>query len=210
MAILDRDATPAREPAADRIEACPTMLRHLPNAITAARGLCGPVVMLLLLEWGLNFAAFWLFIAAISTDMVDGFLARRLGVESRLALFLDPFSDKLLTGCAWAALGLVGYAPWPLVGLLLLRDFVVGVIWAWGTGRGRIWEPRPLGQTSVAFEGVAITVLLFHGPWMDVHWPTVGTVLGAMGFALSMLQLLEYAVRPSAFPAPSSQPGGRP
>lgn len=179
----------------DWIEAWPTMLRHLPNAITAARGLCGPIVMLLVLDWGLHIAALWLFIAAISTDMVDGFLARRLAVESQVALFLDPFSDKLLTGCTWAALGLVGYAPWPLVGLLLLRDFVVGVIWAWGSSRGKVWEPRPLGQTSVAFEGVAIAVLLFHGPWLDVHWPTVGTVLGAMGFTLSMLQLLEYAVR---------------
>jgi phosphatidylglycerophosphate synthase len=177
------------------------MIRHLPNAITAARGLCGPVVMVLLLEWGANHAAFWLFIAAIASDMVDGFLARRLGATSALALFLDPFSDKLLTGCVWAALGLVGYAPIALVGLSLSRDFVVGVIWAWGSSRGREWEPRPLGQTSVAFEGVAISVLLFHGPFLDVHWPTVGTVLGWMGFSLSLLQLLEYAVRPPPFPA---------
>ena len=171
------------------------MIRHLPNAITASRGLCGPVVMLLLLEWGANFAAFWLFLAAISTDMLDGFLARRLHAESELALFLDPFSDKLLTACAWFALALVGYAPVPLVALLLLRDLVVGTIWAWGSSRGKVWEPRPLGQTSVAFEAVAITVLLFHGPWMDVHWPTVGTVIGGIGFVLSMLQLLEYAWR---------------
>jgi CDP-diacylglycerol--glycerol-3-phosphate 3-phosphatidyltransferase len=171
------------------------MIRHLPNLITASRGLCGPVVMVLLLQWGANLAASWLFLAAIATDMVDGFLARKLGAESALALFLDPFSDKLLTGCAWAALGLAGFAPWPLVGLTLLRDFVVGAIWAWGSSRGRIWQPRPLGQTSVAFEAVAVTVLLFHGPWMDVHWPTVGTVLGVLGFALSMLQLVEYAVR---------------
>ena len=101
------------------------MIRHLPNAITASRGLCGPVVMLLLLEWGANFAAFWLFLAAISTDMVDGFLARRLHAESELALFLDPFSDKLLTACAWSALALVGFAPVPLVALLLLRDLMV-------------------------------------------------------------------------------------
>lgn len=177
------------------------MIRHLPNAITVGRGLCGPVVMVLLLEWGANVAAFWLFVAAIATDMVDGFLARRLGATSRVALFLDPFADKLLTGCVWAALGLVGYAPLWLVGVSLLRDFVVGLIWARGSSRGTVWEPRPLGQTSVAFEGVAIAVLLFHGPFLDVHWPTVGTVLGSTGFLLSLLQLLEYAVRPPPFPA---------
>lgn len=171
------------------------MIRHLPNAITVLRGLCGPVLLVLLLEWKANTAAFWLFVLAVSTDMLDGFVARRLHAETRMALFLDPFADKLLSGSAWAALALVGDAPLALAALVLVRDFFVGVAWAWGHRRGREWTPRPLGQTATAFEAVALAVLLFHGPYLDVHWPTVGTLLGAVALALSAAQLLEYAWR---------------
>jgi hypothetical protein len=70
---------------------------------------------------------------------------------------------------------------------------LVAGVWAWGMPRGRKWPPRPSGQIGVAFEGVALAVLLFRGPWLDVHWPTVGTVLGCVALALSVVQLLEYA-----------------
>jgi hypothetical protein len=54
------------------------------------------------------------------------------------------------------------------------------------------WTANPSGQIGVAFEGVALCVLLFHGPWYDVHWPSVGTLLGLIALALSVVQLLEY------------------
>lgn len=169
------------------------MLRHLPNAITVTRGLCGPLVMFLVLGPHAYQTAFWVFLGAMATDMLDGFVARRLGVESRAALVLDPLADKLLTDFTWSALAIEGFAPVWLAAIVVARDVFVASVWAWGMPRGKEWPPRPSGQIGLAYEAVALSVLLFHGPFVDVHWPSVGTVLGTVALALSVVQLLEYA-----------------
>jgi len=144
---------------------------------------------------------FWLFLFAMATDMVDGWLARILDARSDAALFLDPLADKLLTACTWAGLWSIGYAPALLSLAFVARALFVGFAWAWAAPRGLVWSPRPAGQISLAFEGIALCVLLFHGPSLDVHWPTVGAVLGVLSFALSLLPLADYA---KAGPEPRS------
>ena len=171
------------------------MVRHVPNAITIARGCCGPLVAWLLLG-PLAHAAFWVFMAAITTDLLDGWAARRLGAFHPAGLWLDPLADKVLTDTSWIALGWVGFAPPWLCITMVGRDAIILGVWAWilATGSRTRWSPTPVGQTMVAFEGVALCVLLFHGPWLDVHWPTVGTTLGGISLALSFVSLLQYAM----------------
>jgi CDP-diacylglycerol--glycerol-3-phosphate 3-phosphatidyltransferase len=168
---------------------------NLPNALTALRILLVPVlvaVLLTRLEHGLFLGA-GIFGLAVLTDYLDGYLARRRNQVTRLGILLDPLADKLLTDFAWAALAMVGYAPVWLATAVVARDVFVAAVWGWGWLRGWAWPPRPSGQIAIAFEGVAVSVLLFHGPWVDVHWPTVGAVLGTIALALSVVQLLEYA-----------------
>ncbi len=170
------------------------MVQHIPNAITVARGLCGPVVAALLLGPHANLVAFWVFLGAIVTDLLDGWVARRLNAFHPAGLWLDPLSDKVLTDVTWIALWWVGFAPGWLCWIIVARDVAVLLVWVWALRTRMRWSPTPVGQTMVAFEGVALCVLLFHGPWLDVHWPTVGTILGAISLALSLVSLIEYAV----------------
>lgn len=172
------------------------LLALVPNAITLTRGACGPVVMAVLLVLHDDIVAFSVFLLAIVTDLLDGWAARLLRAESRWALFLDPLSDKLLTGFTWAALALVDHAPAWMAVAMIARDLIVGVGFWWGArSTGAFPVARPPGQIAVAFEGTALCVLLFHGPWIDVHWPTVGSLLGGVALALSTADLLEYAWR---------------
>lgn len=185
--------------------------RHVPNLVTASRGLLGLVVAGLLLGPGWNFLAFWVFIAAIVTDLVDGWLARRLDAYSSVGEWLDPLSDKVLTDVSWAALWWVGFAPGWLVAAVLVRDLAVAVGWAWAGPRGLRWRPNAAGQIMVAYEGVALAIFIFHGPWLDVHWPSVGVVLGAIALTLSFVSLIQYLVGgplPSEPTKRSRSPGG--
>jgi phosphatidylglycerophosphate synthase len=174
----------------------------LPNLVTALRGLAGPAVAWLVLGPGWDQAAFWLFLAAILTDLVDGSLARALGATSRVGRWLDPLSDKVLAICTWTALGLVGWAPaWLVVGMLVRH---AGVAVGWAFLRGRPVPASLLGRVMVSFEGVALPVLLFRQPWVDVHWMSVGTVLGGISLALAAVSAALYLPRLLRAPSPAT------
>lgn len=165
----------------------------LPNLVTASRGLAGPVILVLVLGPSWHYAAFLVFLAAILTDLLDGTLARALHATSDVGRWLDPLSDKVLALSTWLAVGLVGWAPTWLVVLMVLRHLLVGAGWA--VLRGRPVPPTMMGRVMVSFEGVALPVLLFRDPWMDVHWMTVGTVLGAISLVLAVGSGLSYIGR---------------
>ena len=166
------------------------LLCHLPNVLTASRGLAGPVILALVVGAGLDEAAFVLFLLAVLTDLLDGWLARRLGAESRLGSLLDPVADKMLVDGTWLAIGLSGWAPWWLVGPVLFRDLAVSIGF-FATG-ARKHDPNMLGRLMVSVEGVALPILLFRNPWLDVHWPTIGIVLGMTSLALAAASALAY------------------
>jgi len=168
------------------------MIRHIPNAITLSRGLLGFVVAYLLIVPGLNFVAFWVFIFAIVTDLLDGWAARLLDARSSDGEWMDPVSDKVLTDVTWLALWYVGFAPGWLALTVFARDVVVVIAWVWMVrSSGTRSLSRPIGQIAVAFEGVALPVLLFRGPWLGVHWPSVGITLGAMALLLSFVAIVD-------------------
>ncbi len=90
---------------------------NLPNAITVVRILLAPVFFWMLLADGgddgwLRWAAAALFIVAISTDWVDGQIARSRGLVTDLGKILDPIADKLLTSGALVCLSILGELPW--------------------------------------------------------------------------------------------------
>ncbi len=75
-------------------------------------------------------AAFWLFVAAGVSDVVDGFIAKKFNTRTELGAVLDPLADKALLDGIYLALAIVGWLPAWLSVMVLGRDLliVVGVI----------------------------------------------------------------------------------
>jgi len=88
--------------------------RSLLPALTCARILAVPAVMALILAGPDHDSAYTaaavVFAVAASTDFVDGYLARRWSVTTKLGSFLDTTADKLLVSGALIALVDVGRA----------------------------------------------------------------------------------------------------
>ena len=99
-------------------------LHLLPNFLTLFRMVSvGPIVYWLFT--GSYRAAFVLCVFAGISDLLDGYLARRFGWMTHFGGVLDPLTDKLLLVSTTLTLAWLGYLPWWLVGLVVLRDIVI-------------------------------------------------------------------------------------
>jgi cardiolipin synthase len=97
----------------------------VPNLISFLRILLIPVFVALLLNEGTEAAGLVLLGAVVSTDWIDGYIARRTGQVSNLGKVLDPVADRL--AIAAALIALVARDAFPLWAALLVivRDALV-------------------------------------------------------------------------------------
>ena len=109
----------------------------IPNVLTMIRLILVPVFVVLFLK-GHKMASLGVFIAASLTDMLDGFLARKLNQITDFGKLFDPLADKLMVLSAMVCQGIVGVFPWSAIiivackelfmvigGLLMLKNDVV-------------------------------------------------------------------------------------
>lgn len=96
----------------------------LPNMISLARLLSVPfnVWLILIDHWRLALVVFCL--AGLS-DAVDGFLAKRFNMQSRLGQYLDPIADKVLLVSIFIVLGTQQHLPLWLVIMVVSRDLLI-------------------------------------------------------------------------------------
>lgn len=96
----------------------------LPNLLTASRLVLAPVVAWRLLEHDVE-GAFWLFVIAAITDLLDGTLARWLNQRSVLGAWLDPIADKVMLLTTLSMLALTELLPMWLLYVVVVRDVVI-------------------------------------------------------------------------------------
>lgn len=97
----------------------------LPNALSLIRLLGVPVFLWLLLDGSSDVAAIIVVAVGGLTDLLDGYLARRLNQRSRLGQLLDPAADRLYILATLIGLSVRGIVPVWLVLLLVARDVVL-------------------------------------------------------------------------------------
>lgn len=97
---------------------------NIPNLLTLGRICAVPVIIWLILD-RLMEAAFWVALAAAISDAVDGIIAKRFDMQTRLGAYLDPIADKALLVSVYIALGYEGFLPTWLVILVVFRDALI-------------------------------------------------------------------------------------
>lgn len=157
--------------------------RQLPNAITIVRILCAPVFLwLLLADGGTDGPARWwaaaLFIVAIATDGIDGYLARKYRIVTDLGKLLDPIADKALTGCAFVGLSILAELPWWVTAVVLVREVGVTVYRLIVAG-DHVLAAAWMGKLKTVAQAVALSLALLPlaavvGEW--VVWVNIVTM----------------------------------
>jgi CDP-diacylglycerol--glycerol-3-phosphate 3-phosphatidyltransferase len=111
----------------------------------------------------MRYAAFVLFILAISTDGVDGYLARRRNLVTDVGIILDPIADKILTGAALVVLSALGELWWWVTIVILVREFGITIM-RFVVLRDRVIPASRGGKLKTIFQAVAISLFLL-APW---------------------------------------------
>ena len=172
---------------------------QLPNAITIVRILCAPVFCWMLLvddghDGPLRWWAAALFIVAIATDGIDGYLARKHNIVSDLGKLLDPIADKVLTGIAFVSLSILGELPWWITIVVLVREIGITVhrlIVASDHVVAAAW----LGKLKTMTQAIALSFALLPlstlvGDW--IIWVNIVTMWAAV--ILTVVSGLDYVV----------------
>ncbi|XVE51138.1 hypothetical protein DITRI_Ditri02bG0015000 [Diplodiscus trichospermus] len=117
--VLDRVET-NKEGTKER-EAVLESLLNLPNFISISRLVSGPLLGWMIVN-EMYFSSFVGLAISGATDWLDGYIARKMRINSVVGSYLDPLADKVLIGCV--ALSMVhNLLLHPgLVGLVVLRD----------------------------------------------------------------------------------------
>jgi CDP-diacylglycerol--glycerol-3-phosphate 3-phosphatidyltransferase len=186
------------------------MTFNLPNSLTWFRILAIPLVVVLYylpVTWA-HPAAGWMFALAGITDLLDGYLARRLGQTSKFGAFLDPVADKLIVAIALvlivqgaphvpAALTL-GSLPEPylavVAAIIIGREIMVSALREWMSQIGEhahvavSWFGK--WKTTVQITGIAM--MLHEQPFIRLPVYRIGIVLVSIAAALTIWSMIGY------------------
>ena len=174
----------------------------LPNFITLTRMAMVPFFVLAV--WERDFSlALWILIIAGLTDAFDGYLARRMDMQSLIGAYLDPIADKMLITVAYIALtiplGQEVVIPLWLTILALFRDFVImlmaGVLYI--VEGLREFPPSPLGKATTFSQVVTIAVVLLANVIVVPWWIPEICFYGSFG--LVIVSAFNYIYRVSRF-----------
>lgn len=141
--------TPGSDEVSDRV-------LTIPNLLSVLRLVLIPVFVWVALGPEEDQWAFVILAVSAVTDWLDGVIARRYHLVSRVGQLLDPVADRLFVASTIIVLALRDIVPWWLVGLLVLRDAFMGVVQLVVHRRGL--EPLP-----VHYVGKAATLCLLYG-----------------------------------------------
>jgi cardiolipin synthase (CMP-forming) len=170
----------------------------LANWLTVLRILLIPVFVLLLV-YRRPGAALVVFALAALTDLLDGYVARHQGIQSRLGAFLDPMADKLLLTASFATLTYLRVLPPWIMIVVISRDVILmlGALLIHMVG-GRIYpRPTPAGKAATFFQvltvlwGLAARYYRLGGVPSTVVWlAAVFTVVSGLQYIVQGMRYL--------------------
>jgi len=177
-------------------------VKKLPNLLTLGRiALIPPVMALLLLDSPAgNFWAVLLFSVAAVTDWLDGYLARKQGLESLLGKLLDPLADKLIVQAVLILCAELHRIPGWFVVLLLSREIAITGLRAIASSEGLQIDVVQSGKIKTALQLVGLVTLILHERYVIdfglvravVDFNVVGVALLSLSMVFSLMSAFTY------------------
>ena len=144
---------------------------NLPNALTVLRIFFVPLLLAVMLRRNIEldiggtiiskeWLALAIFLLASSTDLLDGYLARRRRQVTTFGKLVDPLADKLLISAAFISLVELGRVPAWMGVIIVSREFAVSGLRSIAISQGHTISSSDLGKTKMVTQVIAVSLLL--------------------------------------------------
>ena len=172
------------------------MVKQIPNILTLGRFVLTIIFLIMILYSPRFYAqgerpfpgfldiAFILFVIAGLTDMVDGTIARKLGVASKFGRMVDPLADKVLVCGAFICFAIIGQPKlfelkpptmaaiqWAVAAIIIAREVYVTVLRHIAEARGINFAATASGKIKMFLQSFAIgTVVIKMAHVQTANW----------------------------------------
>jgi len=162
---------------------------NLPNKLSLARLFLAPVFVITVLYHRQDNPLFAylpliVFLTAIITDAIDGYVARRYNQTTRLGVILDPLADKFLLIVAFITLALTKAAApslripaWVAI-IVITRDIfiVMGSLIIYLMFGYIEFKPSMPGKITTVFQMLTILAVLIGFGYSHIVWNTAAVL----------------------------------
>ena len=172
---------------------------NVPNALTVLRILMVPLFGWLLLaregaDPALRWAALVVFLVAMVTDSLDGYIARSRNLITDFGKIADPIADKALTGMAFIGLSVIGALWWWVTIVILVREWGITILRFFVIRHGVMPAGRG-GKLKTVLQTVGLAVLI--APVTGVLWG-IGVVAVAAALVVTVATGVDYVLKARA------------
>ena len=174
----------------------------IPNVLTMIRLLLVPVFVVVYFRTSAEpkYAALAIFAAASLTDMLDGYLARKLNQITDFGKLFDPLADKLMVLSALVCQAVTGVFPWAAVIVVACKELVMVLGGLFMLSRDVVVYSNIVGKAAQVCFILSLILSFFLVPLAEwgtrldliLLWITVGlAVLAMVVYAAEYLRSLK-------------------
>ena len=167
----------------------------VPNVLTMIRLLLVPVFVVVYFRTAAEpkYAALAVFAAASLTDMLDGFLARKLNQITDFGKLFDPLADKLMVLTAMVCQALTGVFPWIAVIVVACKELFMVLGGLLLLSRDVVVYSNIFGKAAQVCFIASLILSFFHVPLAE--WGTrLDLILLWISVGLAILAMVIYTV----------------
>ena len=149
----------------DKIQKLFSNIWTIPNILTIIRMILIPVFVVLFFK-GHKMAALAVFIAASLTDMLDGYLARKLNQITDFGKLFDPLADKLMVLTAMVCQGIAGVFPWIAIIIVACKELVMVLGGIFMLSKNVVVYSNYVGKAAQVCFIASLILSFFHGNFL--------------------------------------------
>ncbi|MHB1315851.1 MAG: CDP-alcohol phosphatidyltransferase family protein [Christensenellales bacterium] len=162
---------------------------NIPNILTSFRILLIGVFVYLFCSdyymWALA-----VYVVAVITDWLDGFIARKYNMITNIGKLLDPLADKCLLITALLCAYIKGILPWYILVAVAAKEVIMVITGIILYKKNVVVYAKLLGKLATGVFNVGVVLMFFHEtthPWY------LWVIYAAM--ALSLGAFIQYGVQ---------------